>query len=80
MASAAHYGDIFSFVDFWSFGADDRDRGIAEISTILNDDLEILQNIFESNDYLFILVVEQVSKRLIYRIVSDLGFFVNMRN
>ena len=43
-------GDIISFSDFWPFGADDSDCGIAEISAALRDDLEMMKDIFESYD------------------------------
>ena len=47
---AAQFGDVFSFSDFWSFGADDQGRGAAVASAALSGDLERLKDIFESDD------------------------------
>ena len=47
---AAQRGDVVSFSDFWSFGADDQGRGAAVASAALSGDLEMLKDIFGSND------------------------------
>ena len=47
---AAQRGDVVSFSDFWSFGADDQGRGAAVASAALSGDMEMLKDIFESND------------------------------
>ena len=47
---AAQRGDVVSFSDFWSFGADDQDRGAAVASAALRGDLEMLNDTFESDD------------------------------
>ena len=44
-------GDIISFSDFWSFGIDDQARRAAGDSAVLREALEILKDIFESNNY-----------------------------
>ena len=47
---AAQRGDVFSFSDFWPFGADDQGRSAAVASAALSGDLERLKDIFESDD------------------------------
>ena len=46
---ATQHRDIFSFSEFWSFGADDRLIGANSAS--LRDDLEIFKDICDSDDY-----------------------------
>ena len=45
---AAQRGDVVSFSDFWSFGADDRCAAVA--SAALRGDLEMLKDICDSDD------------------------------
>ena len=44
----ARRGDVISFSDFWSFGADDRQ--VAAISAALRGDLEMFKDICDSDD------------------------------
>ena len=47
---AAQRGDVVSCSDFWPFGADDQGHGAAVTSAALRGDLQVLKDIFESND------------------------------
>ena len=47
---AAERGDVVSFSNFWSFGADDQGRGAAVASAAVRGDLEMLKDIFASDD------------------------------
>ena len=54
---AAQRGDVVSYADFWSFGADDQGRGAAVASAALRRDLEMLKDIFELNAPFLLVIV-----------------------
>ena len=75
---AAQRGDVVSFSDCWSFGPDDQGRGAAVASSAVRGDMEMLKDIFESNDCTIFISPVWAWRRLICRMFSNTGLFVSM--
>ena len=68
--------DVFSFSEFWSFGAGDRCAAVA--SAALRGDLEMLKDICTLTIAPFLSVLAWAWRRLIYRMFSNIRLFVSM--